>query len=93
VCPSAAAWISAPPVREEGDVTIMPVIEEIVVVERQLILKEEIHIRQVHATEKYRETVVVREQDAMISRGEAESLADESLPNPREYPQTLCSGE
>jgi stress response protein YsnF len=69
---------NAPPVREEGDVTIMPVIEEIVVVERQLILKEEIHIRQVHTTEKYRETVVVREQDAMISRGEAESLADES---------------
>jgi stress response protein YsnF len=67
---------SAPPVREEGDVTIMSVLEEIVIVERQLILKEEIHIRQVRTTEKYRELVVLREQDAMISRGEAESLAD-----------------
>jgi uncharacterized protein (TIGR02271 family) len=43
---------SAPPVRREGDVTIMPVVEETVVVQRQLILKEEIHIRQLRTTEQ-----------------------------------------
>ena len=34
---------AAPPVRHEADVTILPVTEEIVVTERRLILKEEIH--------------------------------------------------
>jgi stress response protein YsnF len=67
---------SAPSVREEGDVTIMPVLEEIIVVERQLILKEEIHIRQLRTTERHRETVVLREQDAVITRGEAEVFAN-----------------
>ena len=67
---------SAPPVRAEGDVTIMPVLEEIIVVERQLILKEEIHIRQLRTTERHRETVVLREQDAVITRGEAKVFAN-----------------
>jgi stress response protein YsnF len=67
---------SAPSVREEGDVTIMPVLEEIIVVERQLILKEEIHIRQLRTTERHRETVVLREQDAVITRGEAGVFAN-----------------
>jgi stress response protein YsnF len=67
---------SAPPVRAEGDVTIMPVLEEIIVVERQLILKEEIHIRQLRTTKRHRETVVLREQDAVITRGEAEVFAN-----------------
>ena len=70
----------------------MPVLEEIIVVERQLILKEEIHIRQLRTTERHHETVVLREQDAMITRGEAEFLRTESLPN-REYPNALYSGE
>lgn len=61
----------APPVREEGDTTIIPVMEEIVVVERRLILKEEVRIRRVSVTEQHRETVTVREQDAVITRTEA----------------------
>jgi uncharacterized protein (TIGR02271 family) len=61
----------APPVREEGDTTIMPVMEEIVVVERRLILKEEVRIRRVRVTEQHRETVTVRKQDAVITRIEA----------------------
>ena len=32
---------AVPPVREEGDTTVMSVVEEIVVVEHRLILKEE----------------------------------------------------
>jgi stress response protein YsnF len=34
-----------PPVRQEGDTTIVPVVEEIIVVGRRLILKEEVRIR------------------------------------------------
>jgi stress response protein YsnF len=57
-----------PPVRQEGDVTIMPVVEEILVVERRLLLKEEVHIRRVRTTQQHRETVVLREQEAVVTR-------------------------
>ena len=57
-----------PSVREEGDLTIMPVVEEVIVVERRLMLKEEVHIRRVRTTEQHRETIVIREQEAVITR-------------------------
>ena len=53
--------IDVPPTREEGDTTILSVVEEIIVIERRLILKEEVHIRRVHVAERHQETVVVRE--------------------------------
>jgi len=57
-----------PPIREEGDTTILSVVEEIVVVERRLILKEEVHIRRIHVSERHLETVVLREQNVEVSR-------------------------
>jgi stress response protein YsnF len=57
-----------PDVREEGDTTIIPVIEEVIVVEKRLRLKEEVHLRRVRVTEQHQELVVVREQDAIITR-------------------------
>jgi stress response protein YsnF len=59
---------AVPPIREEGDVTIVPVIEEIVVVERRLVLKEEIHLRRIRVTERHTETVVLREQEVAVTR-------------------------
>jgi len=59
---------AVPPVRQEGDVTIVPVVEEVLVVQRRLMLKEEIHIRHVHSTERHRENVTLRRQEAVISR-------------------------
>ncbi len=64
-----------PPVREEGDTTVISVVEEVVVVERRLILKEEVRIKRVRVTENHRETVMLREQDAVITRTEAGSSA------------------
>ena len=63
---------TVPPVREEGDTTILPVVEEVVVVERRLVLKEEIRIRRLRSTERHQETVTLRTQDAVITRTEAE---------------------
>ena len=62
---------AVPPVREEGDTTIMPVVEEVVVVERRLVLKEEVRIRRIKVADRYQETVVLREQHAEITRTEA----------------------
>jgi len=57
-----------PDVREEGDTTIIPVVEEVIVVEKRLVLKEEVHLRRVRVTEQHQELVVLREQDAVITR-------------------------
>ena len=35
----------APPVREEGDTLVIPVLEEVLVVERRLMLREEVRVR------------------------------------------------
>ncbi len=58
----------APPIRHEGDVTILSVVEEVVVVERRLLLREEVHLRTVSTAEDYTETVSVRSEDAVIER-------------------------
>ena len=58
----------APPVREEGDTLIIPILEEIVVVERRLLLKEEVRVRRTREKQPYQELVVVRKQEAVITR-------------------------
>ena len=62
-----------PPISQEGDTTIIPVVEEIVVVERRLFLKEELRIRRVSTKEQHQEIIVLREQEALITREEADS--------------------
>ena len=59
-----------PPVRQEGDTTIMSVVEETIVVERHLLLKEEVRIRRLRVSERHQETVVLRKQEAVIARVE-----------------------
>jgi stress response protein YsnF len=73
---------AVPPVRKEGNTTVLPVVEEVVVVERRLILKEEIRITRVHGTEHHRESVMLREQDAVITRSEAGPNAVGKTPLP-----------
>ena len=62
---------SIPPVRVEGDTTIVSVVEEEVVLVRRLILKEEVHFRVVQVREEHRQTVTLRAQDAVITRVDA----------------------
>jgi uncharacterized protein (TIGR02271 family) len=59
-----------PPVRQEGDTTILSVVEETIVVKRRLILKEEVRIRRLHVSEHHQEAVVLRKQEAVITRVE-----------------------
>jgi stress response protein YsnF len=59
-----------PPIRQEGDTTIIPVVEEVVVVERRLVLKEEVRVRRVSTKEQHQETVVLRQQKAAVTREE-----------------------
>jgi stress response protein YsnF len=59
---------AVPAVREEGDLTVMAVVEEVIVVERKLLLREEVHIRRIRSTEQHVETVKLREQEAVVTR-------------------------
>jgi stress response protein YsnF len=57
-----------PVVREENGVTIIPVLEEILVVEKRLVLKEEVHIRQTTSGEAVEVPVTLRRQHAVVER-------------------------
>ena len=69
---------SAPAIRTEGDVTIIPIIEEVAVVQKQLILKEELHVRRRTTTQQAEVPVTRRKQRAVIDR------QDFPIPNPNE---------
>ena len=70
---------AVPPVRTEGDVTIMPVVEEEVVVTRRLLLREEVHLRRIRAEERHVETIALREQHVVVTREAMQPLAAASV--------------
>jgi stress response protein YsnF len=59
---------AAPPVRREGDVLVIPVVEEVLVVERRLVLKEEVRIRTVRTERRHVEDVPVRVERVEVNR-------------------------
>jgi stress response protein YsnF len=75
---------TAPEIRTEGDVTIVPVLEEVVVVEKRLVLKEELHIRRRVETETVEVPVTLRKQRAIVER----EAPDGSIANEEGGPET-----
>jgi uncharacterized protein (TIGR02271 family) len=59
---------AAPSVRTEGDVVIVPVLEEVLVVEKRLVLKEELHIRRHVTHDSVEVPVTLRKQRAVVER-------------------------
>jgi stress response protein YsnF len=57
---------SLPQVREEGDVTIVPVFEEIVVTEKRTVLKEELRITRVRREVIEPQRVVLRREEVAV---------------------------
>ncbi len=71
-----------PQVREEGETTVIPVVEEVLV--RRLFLKEEVRITRVATMHAHHETVALRYQDVVVSRtGSAGAAADEAIDTTR----------
>lgn len=66
-----------PAVRSEDGVTIVPVVEEILVVEKRLVLREEIHIRQTTTTQSVEMPVTLRKQHAVIERDDVPETPSE----------------
>jgi stress response protein YsnF len=64
---------SAPSIREDGDMIVIPIVEEIV--ERRLVLKEEVRIRKTRSSRRHQERVTLRRQEAVVTRLPPDSTA------------------
>jgi uncharacterized protein (TIGR02271 family) len=61
--------VEAPvPVRQEGDTTIIPLLEEVLVVEKRLLLREEVHIKKLRKEVHEPQEVLLREERVEIVR-------------------------
>jgi stress response protein YsnF len=60
-----------PPVREEDGVTIIPVVREVLVVEKKLILVEEVRLRRCTQLEEHAQPVLLKSQRAVVERQES----------------------
>ncbi len=58
----------APQSRQEGDTLIVPILEEILVVEKRLVLKEELHIRKQSSERMEHQTVRLRSEHVEIEQ-------------------------
>jgi uncharacterized protein (TIGR02271 family) len=69
--PVNKAVTQLPSVRLEGATTIIPVVEEVVVVEKRLVLVEEIHVRRKSTIETRNVPVTVKSEQANIEMTDA----------------------
>jgi stress response protein YsnF len=74
-----------PPSRYEGDVLVVPVLEEILVVEKRYRIKEELRITRVRTQHEHRQTVPLRVEDVQVEAfDERGGTAPHDQPQPKE---------
>ena len=64
---------AAPAPRQEGDTLVLPVLEEVVVVQRKLLLKEEVRVTKRRTESRQPQTVNLRREEVKIERIGGES--------------------
>lgn len=72
-------------VRQEGDVTIIPILEERLVVQKQLVLKEELHVRMRRTQQVDEQRVLLRRTEASVER---DALSPGAAPPDRPPPDS-----
>jgi uncharacterized protein (TIGR02271 family) len=80
----------AEPPRQEGDDFIVPVYEEVVHVERRLVLKEEIRLRRRQETRQWQEQVVLRRDEPVIRREDRDGDGARDDPSSTSTRSTSC---
>lgn len=65
-----------PAQRQDGDTLIMPVVEEVLVVERRLRIKEELHITKVRREERHVDSVVLKSEEVRVERFDEQPLGE-----------------
>lgn len=58
----------APAARYEGDTLVVPVLEEVLVVEKRCRIKEELRITRSRSERRHAETVMLRQEDVAVQR-------------------------
>ena len=82
--------ITAPlPIRYEGDVTVIPVVEARLVTVRQLILVEEVRLTRIEQTERAPQSITLRREEAFVERQDMRT--GQWLPDPASPPSTSAS--
>ena len=76
-----------PAIRDEGDTIVIPIVEEVLVIERRLLLKEEVRVRRVRSTERHQESVTLRHHEAVVTRLPVEPPAVGEGPDASANPQ------
>lgn len=67
--PVDRCWVEAAvPVRQEGDTTIISLLEEVIVVEKRLRVTEEVRITKRQTTRNTSERVTLRREEAVVER-------------------------
>lgn len=69
-----------PEVRTEGDVTIIPVVEEVFFVRKALVLVEEVRLHRRKLTESVEQPVMLRTQRAVVEREDLSGNVNQSPP-------------
>jgi uncharacterized protein (TIGR02271 family) len=73
-------WVEGPvPVRQEGDTTIVTLVEEEVFVERRLRATEEIRITKRRLVQRNPQPVTLRREEAVLERLDAAGTPDDDL--------------
>lgn len=71
-------WIETiPAVRYEGQTMIIPVVEEVLVVEKRLRLREELHVTKRRTEDSTPQTVVLRREEVTIEREHHDDSSDD----------------
>jgi uncharacterized protein (TIGR02271 family) len=63
---------TAVPVRQQDGTTIVAVLEEVLVVEKRLLLREELHIRTISETVRHRQKVMLRNEEVEVEHLDSE---------------------
>jgi uncharacterized protein (TIGR02271 family) len=77
--PVNRAVTQLPSVRLEGSTTVIPVVEEVVVVEKKLVLVEEIHVRRKSTIQTEQIPVTIRAEQAAVDRSGFDGPADRDV--------------
>ena len=67
--------LTPPSSRQEGDTIVVPVVKEVLVTEKRLMLVEEVRVRRVDAEDRDPQTFVLNEESIVIERVDAGSPA------------------
>lgn len=70
-----------PAVRHEGETIVIPVVEERLLIERRLFLKEEVRIRRVRTCRTHRESVTLRHHEVVVNRRPGSGAASQREPD------------